>query len=468
VRVFGPILDRERRDLGDETIVRSPYDQRALGTIGLADADLLQRAIALVRRSFLSFSRQTSHQRGSWLRSIAREIERRGDELARTVSDESGKPIHFARDEVARAAASFWRASELLTPESGRLIELDQQPQGAGRLGLLRQRPRGPVAVICPFSDPLASAADSAAMALAAGCSVLVKPATQTPLSALSLGRVALEAGLPQGTLAVIPCRAQDAAPLVQDDRLSVLCFSGSAEVGWALQAQAGRKQTRLSLSSNAAAIVESDADSEFAAQELALAAFAFAGQQVHSVQRIFIHERGASRFYDTFLKTVTADLPTGDPGRDEVVCGPVIDSGSADRILDWVEQAEAAGCKTLVAPNREGNLITPTILTKVPRTLPIVSREVFGPVVILETYRGITKALELVNNPPALRRVSILTHDIRKVLLVQEHARTAAVIHNDVPSCSIQGTDISETNDFTEGSLLVLRKDSPGKGWLR
>lgn len=466
--IFGPILDRERRDLGDETVVRSPYDQRSLGTIGLADAELLQRAIALVRRSFLSFSRQPSNRRSSWLRSIAREIERQGDDLARTVSDEAGKPIHFAREEVARAASSFWQASELLTPDTGRLIELDQQPQGAGRLGLFRRRPRGPVAVICPFSDPLASAAEPAAMALAAGCSVIVKPATQTPLSALRLGKVALEAGLPQGTLAVIPCRAQDAAPLVQDERLRVLCFSGSAEVGWALQALAGRKHTRLSLSSNAVAIVESDADSEFAAKELALSAFAFAGQQVHSVQRIFIHERGASRFYDTFLKTVTADLPSGDPSRDEVVCGPVIDSGSADRILDWVEQAEAAGSKVLTAPRREGNLIAPTILTKVPRAMPIVSREVFGPVVILETYRGITKALELVNSPSALRRVSIFTHDIRKVLLVQEHVQTDAVIHNDVPSCSVRGMETCKTNDFTEGSLLVLRKDSPGKGWLR
>ncbi|MCK4304615.1 MAG: aldehyde dehydrogenase family protein [Candidatus Eisenbacteria sp.] len=436
MRSFGLILGEEKHDLGTKREIRSPYDNRVVGEVSFGTHSLLEDAIGLAHERFPEFAREPAHKRSAWLRAIAKSIQAHADELAQIISDEAGKPISLARAEAARAGSVFSIAAEEALRIPGELLSLDQVPDGTGRLGLVRRVPVGPIAAISPFNFPLNLVAHKVASALAAGNTIVVKPASQTPMSAIMLGRMALECGLPPGILSVVPCPASQAQPLVEDPRMRMLSFTGSAEVGWSLKALAGRKKVLLELGGNAAAIVERDADIETAARRLALGAFIYAGQICISVQRIFIQERAASRFYDAFLEAARNHIPCGDPSDETVRCGPMIDAANADRILEWIDQAVSTQeAKLLLAPQREGNVVTPVVLTKVPEQLPIVAREAFGPVVVVETYRALDPVFAKVNASIYGLQAAIFTNNVQKTLRAFEELEVGAIIHNDYPT---------------------------------
>lgn len=434
-RSFGLILGPEQKRGAETRTIRSPYDDHPVGEVRFGDQETLGHAIDLAVEMFAGFRMQPSYRRSAYLATAADCIEDQAELFATAICDEAGKPMQLAREEAVRAATTVRIAAQEALRIHGEYLALDQVPDGEGRSGLVRRVPRGPVGAITPYNAPLNLVAHKVAAAIAAGTTIVLKPASQTPMSALLLGRLLLEAGLPPGVFNVIPCSADDAAPLVEDPRLRMLTFTGSAEVGWALKARAGRKKVLLELGGNTAAIVEPDCDVDVAARKLARGAFLNAGQNCLSVQRIFVHERISRRFLDTFLAVAHTEIPCGDPSDSATLCGPLIDGGNADRILEWIDQAVAANAGTLLKAQRTGNVISPTVLTQVPTHLPIVAQEVFGPVVVLETYRGLNTGLKLANGTDFGLQTAIFTRDIRKLMRAYDQLEVGAVIHNDYPS---------------------------------
>ncbi len=435
----GPIIGLERLDWGSPRQIRSPYDQRIVSEVRFGDRRALDTAIAVAELSYPPFRREPVHRRAAWLRAMAAGIRRRGEELAQAISLEAGKPIRLARLEVDGAAETCLLAAEEAGRIAGDLAPLDGTPDGEGRTCLVRRFPIGPVAAITTFDQPLHLAARRMSAAVAAGNTMVLKPASQTPTAAILLGLIALEAGVPEGVLSVVPCDASDAAPLIEDGRLRMLCFTGSSEVGWLLRARAGRKKVALELGGNAAAIVEPDVDVDVAARRLAMSAFGFAGQSSTSVQRIYVHERVTRRFLDELIQTATLRIPVGDPAHEDVLCGPVVDTASAGRIQEWIDQAISAAAVPLLEAKREGNVLTPAVLTQVKEDLPLAAREAFGPVVVVETYRGINRAIELAGRTSYGLQTAIYSNDIRKVMLAFQEIEAGVLIHNDYPSYRVE-----------------------------
>ncbi len=435
MRLFGVILEREDVTTGKKTEIISPYDQRPVGIVSFGNRATVEKAISLAEMTAPTFASEPLHQRISWLRAIAEGIKTEAVELAQTISNEAGKPIRLAEAEVQRAIGTFTIAAEEAGRITGELLPLDARPDGEGRHGLLRRYPIGPVSAISPFNFPLNLVSHKVAAAIASGNPIVLKPASQTPMSAIILGRIALAAGLPPGVFTVVPCSAGEADGLVTDPRIKMLSFTGSAGVGWALKAKAGRKKVTLELGGNAAAIVEPDCDLVDAARKLAFGAFVYAGQVCISVQRVYVHERAATRFITAFLDVSRNAIRCGDPADSSVICGPVIDSSNADRILEWIDQATTSGAKLLLEPQRTGNVISPAVLTKVPTELPIVASEAFGPVVVIETYRGMNQAINRVNQTVFGLQAAIFSNSLPKVMTAFNRLDVGAVIHNDYPT---------------------------------
>lgn len=473
MRDLGLVLGTERRDLGTPREIRSPFDGREVGRIHFGNAAVVSEAIDLATRRFASYSREPLHRRIAWLRAIADGIERHATEIARTIADEAGKPICLARLEATRAPNTFRAAADEAARLDGEVLALDKAVGGEDRIGLVRRVPAGPVGAVSPFNFPLNLASHKVAAALAAGNTVVLKPASQTPMTAVLLGRIALEAGLPEGVLNVIPSSARDAAPLLADPRIKVFSFTGSAEVGWKIKAQAPQKRITLELGGNAGAIVEPDADVAFAAERLSLGSFIYAGQICISVQRIFVHEQIAEEFTAALVRHAREEIRCGDPLDEQVVCGPLIDEGSADRVQDWFGKAIAAGGQVLLPIERDRNLLSPGILTAVPREQPISCQEAFGPVVVLEKYREFAEAVSGVNDSDYGLQAAIFTNDVRRVLAAFDSLEVGGIIHNDYPTFRVDPMPYGGVKqsgfgregpryaieEMTELRLMVLRK---------
>ena len=303
----------------------------------------VERAIAGAVEAFETTRHLASWQREEILKKIAAGIAAQRDELAEAIALEAGKPIKIARVEVDRAAFTFTIAAEESKRIYGEIVPLDWLPGNENRVAHVRRVPLGPIAGISPFNFPLNLVAHKVAPALAAGNPILLRPASQTPVSSLMLGRIVLDAGWPEDAIAVLPSSTEVARPLVEDNRIKLLTFTGSPDVGWALKARAGRKRVTLELGGNAAVIVDHDADVAYAAERVAWGGFAYSGQTCISVQRVFVHEDVYEAFTADLLRRVGA-LKVGDPLDEATDVGPVIDAASADRIDDWIEDAKAGG----------------------------------------------------------------------------------------------------------------------------
>ncbi|MDY6912767.1 MAG: aldehyde dehydrogenase family protein, partial [Chloroflexota bacterium] len=344
---------------------------------------------------------------------------------------------------------------------------------GVGKTGLVRRVPIGPILAITPFNFPLNLTAHKVAPAIAAGNSIVVKPASQTPMSSSMLCEIARQAGLPSGVLTSIPCSANIAETMVSDPRFKMLTFTGSPAVGWELKNRAGKKKVTLELGGNAGAIVEPDADLQTAASKLASNAFSFAGQVCISLQRIFVHESIALQFTELLLDYTVNKTISGDPNNPDVICGPIIDSANADRIQQWIAEAAQSGAEILCGGTREGNVIHPTALRNVDPKLRIACNEVFGPVVVIDTYTSFEEAIAKVNDSEFGLQASVFTHDIGKIMQAFRELELGAVIHNDGPSFRVDSMPYGGTKnsgfgreglryaieEMTEPKLLVLRE---------
>lgn len=356
------------------------------------------------------------------------------DELSRTLCLESGKPIKHARGEVTRAVSTLTIASEEAGRIGGETVPLDITPAAGDRLGIVRRFPLGPISGISPFNFPLNLVCHKVAPALAAGNTITLKPASATPLSALLLGDILLQAGMIPGAYNVLPCSASVAEPLVTDPRLKMITFTGSAEVGWGLKTRAGKKRVCLELGGNAAVVVEPDADMDFAVQRSVLGGYAYAGQICISVQRIFVQRDVYQTFRDRFVEGVN-NLILGDPLLEETDVGPMIDEPSAVQTEAWVEEACAAGAKILTGGERNGTFFQPTVLEGAPRDAKVACEEVFAPVVVLDAYDRFEEALERVNDSVFGLQAGIFCKDVEKVFRAFNDIEAGGVIVNDIPT---------------------------------
>jgi acyl-CoA reductase-like NAD-dependent aldehyde dehydrogenase len=425
-------LDGEWIETGAWHEVRSPYSDEVVGRVAKAGAAETRRALDAAARVLAS--PLLAHERAAILDRVAALLEERREEVARTICAEAGKPIRTARGEAARAVSTYTFAAVEARKLAGELIPMDASEAGAGKVAFTVRRPVGIVGAISPFNFPCNLVAHKLAPALAAGCPVVLKPASQTPLSALLLAELEQEAGLPAGWLNVVVGPASEIGDvLVEDERVKLITFTGSSEVGWGLQERAPRKRVRLELGNSTPAIVAADADVETAAAKLAANAYAFAGQSCISVQRIYVARPVLDDFLGRFVPKVEA-LVVGDPGDEATDVGPVIDTGNRDRIAAWIEEAQAQGAH-LLAGGLEGELIRPTVLADVPDTASVSCQEVFGPVAIVNAFDSLDEAYERANGTDYGLQAGIFTGSIATALAAAEALEFGGVTVNEAPT---------------------------------
>ena len=414
--------------------VHDPFTGKVLAEVSQGSEADAEDAIQSTAAATQPMAALPSHARFHLLQRIAGALYDRREEFARIMTGEAGKPITDARREVARAVQTFTIAAEEAKRIPGEVIPLDWTPGMDSHLGILRRVPIGPVLGITPFNFPLNLVAHKVAPALAAGNPILIKPAPQTPLTALLLAEVGLEAGVPPGGLNVLPCDNRVAERLVVDPRFKLLSFTGSAAVGWMLKAKCGKKKVVLELGGNAGVIVEQDADLDFAAQRCASGGFGYAGQTCISVQRIFVHHSVVDLFTTKLLLQV-ARLKGGDPNDEATVVGPLIDQHAAHRVEEWIGEAVAQGARVLLGGKRMGSVVEATVLTNVTPTMKVSCQEVFGPVVTVTPYRQFDEALEAMNRSEYGLQAGVFTQDVNKAFHAFRHLEVGAVLVNEIPT---------------------------------
>jgi len=437
VTTQGFLLDGKWIEAGEAVEVRAPYDGSVIGRVFQGTREHADKAIASAVKAFGTTRRLPAFERQRVLRRVAQGIADRRQEFARTLAQEAGKPIKAARTEVERAIFTFNVAAEESTRIYGEFLPLDWQEFTAGRWGIVRRFPLGPIAGITPFNFPLNLVAHKVAPAIAAGCTMVLKPAPQTPLTALLLAETVQAAGWPDGALNVLPLSNEDASLLVTDERLKLISFTGSAAVGWDIKRRAGKKKVVLELGGNAGVIVHSDADVSYAAERCVAGGFAYAGQTCISVQRILVQRSIFGRFTDLLLEGVKR-LKTGDPLDESTDLGPLIRESDAARASDWVQEAVRSGARLLYGGKRNGSVVEPTVLTGTRADMKVNCQEIFAPVVTVEPYDDFEEAVRQVNNSPYGLQAGIFTRDAKLLFNAYEELEVGGLIAGDIPSFRI------------------------------
>jgi acyl-CoA reductase-like NAD-dependent aldehyde dehydrogenase len=424
------LINGERVETGDWTEVRSPYSGDLVGRIAAGGAAEARRALDAAEEAMRE--PLPAHERARILDRTARLLEERQDEAARLISAEAGKPMKAARVEAARAVSTYTFAAVEARKLAGDVVPMDASPAGTGKLALTLRLPIGIVGAISPFNFPLNLVAHKIAPALAAGCAVVLKPASATPLSALFLAELEAEAGLPAGWLNVVAgsaSRIGDA--LVEDERVKLITFTGSGAVGWGIAERAHRKRVKLELGNATPAIVCADAP-EGTAAKLAANAFSFAGQSCISVQRIFVLAEAWDAFVAEFVPAVEG-LVVGDPGDEATDVGPVISDGERTRILEWI--AESKGDVLTGGDTNEHGLIRPTVIANPATDDKVQCEEVFGPLVTLTRTSTVDEAIELANATRYGLQAAIFSADIRTCLDAATRLEFGGVTVNEAPT---------------------------------
>jgi acyl-CoA reductase-like NAD-dependent aldehyde dehydrogenase len=437
VATHGFFVDGRWRDDGDVVEIHAPYDNSLIARVTQGRREHAEAAIAASVKAFGTTRRLPAFERQRVLRRISASILERKEEFARTLAQEAGKPIKAARTEVERAIFTFNIAAEESTRIYGEYLPLDWQESTAGRWGIVRRFPLGPIAGITPFNFPINLVAHKVAPAIAAGCSMVLKPAPQTPLCSLLLAECVQQAGWPDGGLNVLPLSNEDAGLLVTDERIKLISFTGSVPVGWDIKRRAGKKKVVLELGGNAAVIVHSDADLEYAAERCVTGGFAYAGQTCISVQRILVEHSVYGRFTDLFVAGVKK-LKTGDPLDDSTDVGPLIRESDAIRTTSWIDEAVRAGARLLCGGGRNKLVVEPTVLTGTKPDMKVNCQEVFGPIVTVEPYKSFDDALRRVNHSAYGMQAGVFTRDAKLLFQAFEELEVGGVIAGDVPSFRI------------------------------
>ena len=414
--------------------ILDPYSGNLLAQVCQAEAHHIQEAIESVQRVAPQLAATPTHVRATALTRIAQGIQERHEEFARILSQEAGKPITDARREIDRGIQTFHIAAEETKRIPGEVLTMDLLPGNEPYTGIVKRFPLGPVLGITPFNFPLNLVAHKVAPCLAAGNPIVLKPAPQTPLTALLLGEVFLTTDLPAEAFTILPCSNALAEQLVEHDAFQALSFTGSVSVGWMLKAKARRKRVLLELGGNAGVIVEPDADLEMAVTRCVAGGFGYAGQTCISVQRIFVHESRYESFLTDFVKKVQA-LVSGDPSQERTVVGPLINDQAANRVEAWIQEALSHGAILHTGGTRQGRLVAPTVLSNVSPTMKVCCEEIFGPVVTVTPYQNFDTALALLNQSDFGLQAGIFTRNIDLIFQAYSKLEVGAVLANEIPT---------------------------------
>ncbi|MCL7426642.1 aldehyde dehydrogenase family protein [Streptomyces sp. YS415] len=429
-----------RQVSGEDTFdVTSPWDGRVVGTVSVPTDAQVEEAVAAAYAVRDEFAATPAHVRAAALDQVSRRLAERTEEIAQLISAENGKPIKWARGEVGRAVSVFrFAAEEARRFNGGEAQRLDTDLGGQGRLALTRRFPKGVVLGIAPFNFPLNLCAHKVAPAIAAGAPIILKPAPATPLSGLIIGDLLAETELPAGSWSILPVANDRMPALVQDERLPVISFTGSEQVGYAIMDSVPRKHCTLELGGNGAAVVlgdwASDEDLDWAATRIATFSNYQGGQSCISVQRVIADAAVYDRLLPRIVAAVEAQV-TGDPSDDKTDVGPLVSEDAARRVEAWVQEAVEAGASLLTGGKRDGASYAPTVLTDLPAGTTLACEEVFGPVLSVQKVDGEAEAFAAVNASKYGLQAGVFTHDVQAAFRAHRALEVGGVVIGDVPS---------------------------------
>jgi acyl-CoA reductase-like NAD-dependent aldehyde dehydrogenase len=423
-------------ETGEWGEVKSPYDGTVVGRVAEGDAALVDRAVKAAHEAFETAD-FPQYERAALLDRAAALVRERRDDLALAIAAEAGKPLKTATVEAERCVDTLVFSATEARKLTGGTVPMEASPAGVGKLGVMLRVPYGVVGAISPFNFPLNLVAHKLGPAIAAGNAIVLKPAGQTPVSALKLAEILVEAGLPEGWLSVIPGPGKEVGNAIVEHELTrALSFTGSADVGWGIRSKVPHKKVNLELGSNAPLIVNADGDWEAAADKAKLHAFSHAGQSCISIQRILLHEEIADAFTERLVAN-TETLRVGDPLDPETDVGPLITPGDRDRVKEWIDEAVAAGAKLLTGGELvdEGRCLAPTLLGAPPRDAKVWCEEIFGPVATIDRFSDFGAALESANDSKFGLQAGVFTRDVSRGIEAANTLEFGGVLINEVPT---------------------------------
>ena len=454
------LIGGEWVETGDWLEVRSPYSGDVVGRVAKAGADEARAAIDAAEKAMAD--PLPAHKRAEILVKTVSGIARRHDEIAAQISAEAGKPLKTAKVEASRAMSTYTFAAVEARKLAGDVVPMDAAQAGEGKLAFTLREPIGIVGAISPFNFPLNLVAHKIAPALAAGCAVVLKPASQTPLSALTLAELEHEAGLPPGWLNVLVGPASEIGDvLVEDERVKAITFTGSSEIGWGIRERAARKKVLLELGNATPVIVHGDADLDVAATKLAANAFSFAGQSCISVQRIYVQKWIYDEFVTRFVPKVE-ELVVGDPAEDETDVGPLIAASERDRVLEWIDEATSRGARVLAGGTLDGELLRPTVIVDAPVDAKVSCEEVFGPLCTVTAFDTLDEAVALANGTRFGLQAGVFTSDVKAALGAASGLEFGGVTINEAPTFRADQMPyggVKDSGNTREGPAYAVRE---------
>ncbi|CAN5115290.1 aldehyde dehydrogenase family protein [soil metagenome] len=445
--VYPLYLNNKACQPNTDLAVTDKYTGEVAFRVAQADAATIDAGIAGAVRAAEPMARMASYERQAVLDHCVARFRERFDELAYALCVEAGKPIKDSEGEVGRLIDTFRIAAEESVRMTGEVLPIDIAPRAKGYQSIWKRVPIGPCSFISPFNFPLNLAAHKIAPALAVGCPFVMKPASRTPLGAIIIGEILAETNLPEGAFSILPAHREGADLFTTDDRLKLLSFTGSPDVGWDLKARCGKKKVVLELGGNAAVIVDADADLEDALERIIFGAFYQSGQSCIGVQRIIIHADVYDKFRD-MLVARTGGLIAGDPKDPKTFVGPMISEGEAKRLDGWIQEAVASGATLLCGGKREGAMLEATLLENVGRDTKAYREEAFGPLAILSKFSDFNAAMAEVNDSKFGIHAGIFTRDLFKMFDAWDRLDVGGVVINDVPSYRVDNMPYGGVKD--------------------
>lgn len=445
--IYPLYLANEAQQPNTDLVVTDKFTGKPATRVALADARTIDAGIEAATHAAEPMARMPAYERQAVLQHCVDRFKERADELAYALCIEAGKPIKDSRGEVSRLIDTFRIAAEESVRMTGEVQPLDISPRARGYQGIWKRVPIGPCSFISPFNFPLNLAAHKIAPAIAVGCPFVMKPASRTPLGAIIMGEVLAETNLPKGAFSILPASRDGADLFTTDDRLKLLSFTGSPEVGWDLKARAGKKKVVLELGGNAAVIIDKDADLDDAVERTVFGAFYQSGQSCIGVQRILVHESVYEPFREKLVAR-TKTLIAGDPHDENTFVGPMIDVKEAERLDGWIQEATAKGATLLCGGKREGAMLEATLLEGVARETKLNIEEAFGPVAFLMRFASFDEALDIVNDSKFGLQAGIFTRDLFQMLDAWDRLDVGGVVINDVPSYRVDNMPYGGVKD--------------------
>jgi len=441
------LIGGEWREASETFTVNNPFSGAAVAEVYSVNADENAEAVTIAESAAREMRKLARFEIAKGLRKIADGIEKRSEEFARTIAEEAAKPINLARGEVERGVATFaWAAGEA-ERFVGEIVPVDTIAAGQDKTAHTKHIPRSVIYGITPFNFPLNLVGHKVAPALASGNAIIIKPSQRTPLTALLLGEVFLESGLPNGALQIVPMDTKYIEAVYADERIKMISFTGSAEVGWNIKSKASKKMVTLELGGNAPVIVDETANIEKSLERTTLGAFSYAGQTCISVQRVYIHRRIFEEWTEKFVERAR-NLKKGNPLDDATELSAMITEAAAKKARDWVTEAADNGAEILCGNEREGALLAATVVTKTNFEMRVVSEEIFAPVAVLERFSDFAEAVDLANRTRYGLQAGVFTNDLANAHYAAAALEYGGVIINDVPTFRVDNMPYGGVKD--------------------